>query len=477
MAVSSLFVGLVLGACDDNLTKVGTTIQPPEDLITVYTDTFQMKASTVRLDSVFAKTSDCLLGEMYDPVYGNIKADVLCQFYCEEGFEFSKEPYNGKIDSVELLIFHPYRSSGGLNIYGDSLSPMQLTVYPIDRPLARNFYTNDNPENYSDMQNPFGAATFTAHDFSISDSVRNAVNENGYKTFTPYIRIKLPTELGQKFYEETINNPSSFASQDAFNEFFPGIYITNTYGSGCLVKTQGEHIEMHIYYNHAEKDTLGQDSLIFRYELFGVSKDIIQINRFENHNLDQLLDENDTHTYVRAPAGVCTRLVLPTTEISANVDINDRYINGFTLELKYLPEDEWDYAYAPPSHLLLLPEDSLITFFEKGSVENYTTSFISYGHSESSGVTSPYSTSAGYNSSTRTYSFGNVSPLLKAHIDNSPDKDLNLLVIPVNRTPLYSNSAYYTTDIKHSFDLAGARIRTEEEFMKVVVLSSKFENK
>ena len=102
-AIFCLFAGLVLGSCDDDLSKVGTSILPPGDLITVYSDTFQMKASTVRLDSVFAKTTDCLLGEMYDPVYGNIKADFLCQFYCEEDFKFTYTPYEGKIDSLELI--------------------------------------------------------------------------------------------------------------------------------------------------------------------------------------------------------------------------------------------------------------------------------------------------------------------------------------------------------------------------------------
>lgn len=479
IAAFGLFAGWMLGACDDNLTEVGTTIQPPGDLITVYTDTFQMKASTVRLDSVFAKTSVCLLGEMYDPVYGNIKADILCQFYCEEGFEFAKTPHEGKIDSVELMIIYPNNSRGGLNVYGDTVTPMQVSVYPVNKPLKRNFYTNEHPENYCDMKNPLGAATYTAYDFSISDSVRQATDSDGNPIFSPYINVRLSTELGQKFYDESVNNPSTFASQEAFNEFFPGVYITNTYGSGNLIKTQGENIWMRIFYDYALQDSAGNDSLAHAVQWFNVSKEVIQVNRFKNSNIDQLLEDNPTHAYVKSPAGVCTKLVLPTTQIAKEVDINDRYINGFNLDLKYLPEDEWDYAYAPPSHLLLLPEDSVVTFFEKGSVENNQTSYVSFMYyvSSSDSYTSSAATGIGYNSSTRTYSFGNISTLLKKHIENSPDKDLNLLVIPVTRTSASSNGAYYTSDIQHSFDLSGAKIRIEEEYMKVVVLSSKFENK
>jgi hypothetical protein len=429
-----------------------------------------MKASTVRLDSVFAKTSECMLGEMYDPVYGHIKAEVLCQFYCEEGFTFAQTPLNGKIDSMELLIFHPL-ISGSLQAYGDTLTPMELTIYPIDRPLKKNFYTNDNPENYCDMTNPLGKSSYTAYDLSISDSIRALDN------YSPFIRVKLPTELGQKIYDETIQNPSSFSNQDAFNEFFPGIYISNTYGSGCLIKTVGENINMRIFYDyvHEEKDQNGNDSIIHAAQWFTVSKEVVQINRFVNSNIDQLLVDNPTHTYIKSPAAVCTKLVLPTTEISREIDINDRFINGFTLNLKYLPEDEWSFAYYPPGCLLLLPEDSVISFFEKGSVENYSTSFVSFGY------TSASSSEFGYNPNTRTYSFGNISNLLKNHIDHSPDKDLSLYVIPITRRTSYystggSSYIYYSIGISHSFNLSGVKIRTDEENMRVVVLSSKYED-
>jgi hypothetical protein len=92
--------------------------------------------------------------------------------------------------------------------------------------------------------------------------------------------------------------------------------------------------------------------------------------------------------------------------------------------------------------------------------------------------TSTSTTPLGYNSNTRTYSFGNISSLLKEHIKNSPDKDLSLLVLPVNReVPSSSSSSVYTTGITHVLVPAGLKIRTDEEFMKIVVVSSKFEDK
>jgi hypothetical protein len=470
IALCSLLTGFIAGACDDNLTMVGTTIQPPGDLITVYTDTFQMSISTVKLDSVFAKTTNCLLGKMYDPVYGVIESDFLCQFYCEEGFEFAYTPYNGKIDSIDLMIRYSINSYGGVSAYGDTIAPMQVSVYPVNKPLKKNFYTNDDPERYCDMNNLLGVRAYTAYDMTVPDSIRSLLS------YTPSIQVRLPIELGQKFYDETVHNPSTFASQASFNEFFPGLYVTSTFGIGSLIATQGEEIAIRISYTFAEKDSEGQDSLVSRYQWFFSSKDVIQLNRYKNSNIGQLLEDNPTHTYIKTPAGVCTKLVIPTTEISEKLDVQDRFINGFMLSLKYLPVDEWSFAYRPPMYLLLLPEDSVTTFFENASVEDYKTSFISYDGA----YASPQVDVAGYSSSTRTYSFGNISNLLKAHIKNSPDKNLSLLVLPVYRESVnsgYSSSYYMTTGITHLLSPSGLKIRKDEDLMKIVVLSSKYEEK
>jgi hypothetical protein len=486
IAACGLLSGLVFaGSCDDNLTSVGTSIQPPGDFITVYTDTFTMTASTVKLDSIFAKTTECMLGEMYDPLFGEIKSDFLCQFYCEEGFEFAETPYEGKIDSIDLFIVYP-NSNGKTSAFGDTILPMQVSVYPVKAPLARNFYTNDDPEKYCDMNNPLGRTTYTPYDMSVTDSVRNLTDSYGYSAYTPIIRIKLPIELGQKFYDELVDNPSTFASQESFNRFFPGIYLTNTFGSGNLIYTQGENISLRISYHIMKKDILGEDSAAYRSQWFYSTKDVVQINRFKNSNIDRLLEDSPTRTYIKAPAGVCTKLVIPTTKISSEMNVKDRFINGFTLNLRYRPADEeGDFAYTPPSHLLLLPEDSVKTFFENGSIENYTTSFVSFMYDisglYSTAFISPSATFYGYNPNTRTYSFGNISNLLKAHIENSPEKDLSVLVIPVNRSYTSSSSSssptYYTTGISHTLTPAGLIIRKEEEFMQIVVLSSKFEDK
>ena len=111
MKIKPLLIGLGLGVtilsgCSDDLNLVGSTIQPDGDKMPVYVDTFQMQATTLLMDSVYARTTNGLLGEFYDPLYGNVKSDYICQFYCPDDFKFKHEPINGQIDSIDFKIMY-----------------------------------------------------------------------------------------------------------------------------------------------------------------------------------------------------------------------------------------------------------------------------------------------------------------------------------------------------------------------------------
>lgn len=444
-----LGVGLglaILGGCNDELSEVGSSIQPDGDKSFVYVDSFQLSAKTVLMDSVYARTTSGLLGEIYDPLYGNIKSDYLCQFYCPENYQFQNTPLNGVIDSMDLRIFYS-------SWVGDSLTPMQVTVYPITTVPERNFYTNVDPEKYCDMQTVLGQKMYTAYDVTISDSVRNGLTSTIY---TPVVRVKLPTEIGQDFYNETVNNPGSFENQDAFNQYFPGLYITNTFGSGNLLTVY--QTSFFIYYRYTVEGSAGQDSIVNGREQFNVTREVIQLNHVANANLEPLLLPDEKYTYMRTPAGVYTELTLPITEIKETV--GSRFLNNLPLTLHAMPQENWDYAFEPPSYLLLLPTDSVKGFFEQNKVENNETAFLS-------GI---------YDSSTRTYTFGNISNLIKYQLENAPDEDLQVSVIPVSRetqSDSYSGTEY-TVTLSNYMLPSGVKIVKDNDYMKVGLTTSEY---
>lgn len=446
MKMKRLMLGLGLGAiilsssCDDDLSKVGTSIQDGDDKISVSVDSFRIEASTVLMDAVYAKSDTGLLGELYDPLYGNLKSDYLCQFYSPDNFRFSHTPINETIDSVDFRIFYS-------SWVGDSLAPMRVQIFPVDKQLERNFYTNLNPEDYADMNTVLGSQSYTAYDRSVPDSIRNA---DGYY---PSVTVRMPKELGQRFYDQTINNPASFNDQESFNEFFPGLYVTNTFGSGSIIKVDLSYLT--IYYKYIGKGSQDQDTIIRASETFNVTKEVIQLNRFKNANLEELIAPNEKYTYLKTPAGVATQLVIPAKEIAPFID--GRILNNMPLTLYALPQEEYEYALIPPTSLLLLPVDSVETFFENNKVEDGQTSFVATNAS-------------------RTYSFGNISNVLKTHIDKSPGEDLTLVVIPINRkvaTDSYYGSSY-TSAITHYLYPSGLKLRKDDQVTKIGVTSSKY---
>ncbi|MDR1160930.1 MAG: DUF4270 domain-containing protein [Tannerellaceae bacterium] len=476
MKIKLFILGIVagsifLGSCNDDYGLVGPSIQPSEDTPTLKADTFMLKASTVVLDSLYAKTSTGLLGEIYDPLFGDLKADFICQFYVQDGFTFRQKPIDGKIDSVQLRMFYSNR-----DWIGDSLASMQATVYPVVKPLERNFYTNIDPAHYVDFNNPLASKTYSPRDQTVSDSLWNATATSGNYTVYSYparIEINMPVSFGQRFYDESVNNPGHFVSQETFNKFFPGLYVTNTFGSGNILSINETQIV--IYYNYyAKRPSTGAiDSAVIEYEMFPVTKEVIQMNHLKNAGLDKLVVPNDQYTYIKSPAGVSTRITIPIKEIKEKVE--DRRVNTFYFELKAMPQDQWKYALSPPPNVLLIPEDSVKTFFENGKIEDNITTYLgTYNSASLLYFFTPITSTTTIASATTTKA--NLASLIKYQLLYAPDKDLNMLLIPVTRTTMtVSTSTISTESISSYLKPASLTLRKDSLAMQVQVVSSVYD--
>lgn len=457
MKIELFILGLGLGVsilsgCNDELTQVGTSIQPGNDRPQIAADTFYMKAKTVQTDSVYAKTTYGSLGEIYDPLYGNLKSDFMCQFYCPENFRFKNTPYNNQIDSVEFLIEYDRSWTG------DSLVPMRVQLYEVTKPLTNNFYTNINPADYCDMQKSLGTQMYTARNLSVSDSLWNVKAASGAYAYTPQIKVRMPKELGQRFYDATQQTPEVFNNQNTFNEFFPGIYVTNTYGTGNIINITGSLMSIH--YKYVVKGSKDQDSLVYTKENFSATTEVIQLNRLKNDNIEKLLEENDSVAYLKSPAGVFTQLTIRSEDIAPI--IKDRIISNANLSLKALPQENWKYAFPAPGNILVLPKDSMDSFFKNNKLEDGTSYYLGT-----------------YASTTRTYSVGNIAKLLKNHIEKSPDKDLVINVIPVERrtgqsTSYTGSTQTYTVAINNYLKPSGVKLRIDKESMEMHIVTIQY---
>jgi hypothetical protein len=344
---------------------------------------------------------------------------------------------------------------------------MQVKVFPVIKQLDGLFYNNFDPKEYADMLNPLGEQAYTPRDMSVKDSIWNLSNTDA-NYYDARLRMRLPTELGQKFYDETVNRPGTFANQQAFNKFFPGLYVTNTFGSGNIIEIKNVYTNMSIYYRYMAKDTAGQDSVAVFNEIFTSTPEVLQINNFINTDISHLLKPNDEFTYLKTPAGIFTRLTLPTKEIFAT--IKDRRVNNAYLAMKAMKQEEWEYMLKPADYLLLIPEDSVVNFFKQGRTDNSITSYVSYTYE-----TGPTGTSGSPTSLPLTYLFGNIGNMLIYYQATMPDlEELNLLVVPVERTDqLYNGQATGVYTLNNYLRPSGVTLRKDAAAMQFQIITSK----
>ena len=447
----SFLTALISFSCEDStVSEIGISIMPDEDKVDFSENTIPITLKTIKTDSIYAKTINGSLGEYFDPTFGTLNAGFACQFFPAIGFDNIENMIDGKIDSVFLDIYYTYM--------GDSLAPMGLTIFPINKPLEKNYYTSVNPEEFVDMANPIAKFAYTAKNPNISNSIYGRLS------------VPMPVEWGQK-YVDIIKNTEE-QSLDEFIKMFPGLYLKSTFGSGCMLfvnnTTVDAYTQIVIQYRtkEPEESYLGGDSILTRYACWAVTKEIIQINSYTNTNMDYLFRGDSTTTYIKSPAGVFTEVTIPIPKIIQ--EIGRRQFSSVKLSLKAYPRNEWNYSLNFPglgyqstsavaSKLLLIPPDSTINFFEQqltaNNVTSYTTTFTSSNH---------------------TYSFNNISNLIQRAINQNPNEDLKLWLIPVQTSYTY-DSASNPVDYATSYDLYPTGVALQGNNQEIRIIASDLE--
>jgi hypothetical protein len=479
-----LFAGILsccisLVACDDTVDRVGMGIQPGEDKVNTFGDSLPITGTTVKDPVLYAKTMNGLLGNFYDPAYGELKAGYICRFYPAQGFgpqeridsidRFS----GGKIDSIHLRILYS-------KYVGDSIAPMEVSVYPVrpSTPLTENYYTPLNPADYCDLSAPMAKKVYTARDLNISDSLHQAnVAANLYQV----VSVPLPLALGQSLYDEykaCLTDPSrqTFKTPEAMAEFFPGLYLKSTLGSGSLLEVEKTHIFVYTSWTREVEDTtqvnnLRTDTLV-GFSVLDVSKEVIQLNEYAGTHDEQLWEVPQAEKmYLKTPAGIFSQITIPTGEIKRT--IGNRKFSNVRLSIEAERPSDWQYNWVFPgtddankiamsqSKLLLIEPDSIPTFFEKQkSADNKTTYFTTF------------------DTSTYAYTYANIANIVQYAIDNNIDP-LVLRLVPVEVAYYTYTSSSYTTvsaDYASSHYLFPSAVTLKKDNLKIYLLAADLQN-
>lgn len=422
--ISKFFVITILVSifgCEEN-PYIGTSIAQ-EDAKIVVDSLISVTGKSVKSEKIQSRTITQLLGKIEANGYGYLSSDVVTQFMPAGKIDTSNVTGNN-IDSLKLYLQIP---SGGY--IGDSIAPMGLKVYRLNKQLPYPIYSDFNPSDYYSTDDLIGSTTYAANALELNDSVQKLQ----YRT----IAVDLPTSLGKEFFNKYKENPAIYSDPAIFSQFFPGIYITNSFGSGRIMKIGNAQVKLY-YHKTVKMEETGEDSTYYKVgNYFAVTPEIVTNNNITyniSNDLESMIQNGDN--ILVAPTGTNVEISFPTQDIIEKYVKNKgslSVINSLTFEIPVakIPNK---YNITPPPYVLLIKKSDVDSFFANSQVTDNESSFY-----------------AAYNKEKNSYQFSDMRSYIVNMIskgDIEPE-DFEFVIIPVsvNTENTTSTSAIYLKDI------------------------------
>jgi hypothetical protein len=297
----------LMASCDTDLAGIGSSILTPGDSIVVKADTFSLNSRIDSSNAIVSLPDSALLGEL-ESDYGTIRAEILTQLTCPEGYEY---PSNAVIDSISLFFYYT-------SWVGDGYAPLSVNVYEMDGKqlnYSRQYKTDINLSDYcsrtkSILRNRRIIVASEKRDSMLSSS----------NVYVPMVRMM--TDSTSDFFRR-FSAIRKFTTQDEFNKQFKGLLLETDFGSATMLNVKD--IAMGVYY-HFSYDKAGRDTTVNDIKVFYANSEVRTVNRISYMDKDALLQNlaNDStrYNYIIGPAGVHTRISLPVRQMEQRMHQN-----------------------------------------------------------------------------------------------------------------------------------------------------------
>lgn len=490
-------------SCDDNTDTIGGSIIDNLDNVNVTSASFPVATQSAASGAVYSRSATGYLGKVKDPETGAaISGSFLTQFYTLENTQLPEESsieskLDGKIiaDSCVLYLYYD-------TYFGDSLSTMKLKAQELAKPLnaSEKYYSDFDPKASGFLRTGSGSVsvnkTYSLYDLAadtmpkkirikLPNSTLNADGSvlkyaytdkdgNGYYNYGSYIM--------NKYYE----NPKLFKNAYTFtNNVCPGFYFESTDGLGSMANIY--LTQMLLYYKYTyEKETDGvkKDTTVNVVTTFAGTEEVVQASSIKNNDtkIAQMVAD-ESCTYLKSPAGIYTEMTLPVDDIM-NGHENDT-INSARVSLTRINNSvHEEYNFSKPSTLLLVPKDSLTSFFENEKIADNKETFLAvYSSSDAST----------YGTVENGYTFHNIANLIK-HLyslrkegekidpewtNNHPNWN-KVLIVPVSTTYITVGSTSQLVKVTNDMSITETKLVRGEDGnnnVTINVVYTKFGNK
>ncbi len=415
-ALAALLVVAGLHSCTDE--TIGNTITDISSQI-IEDSSFTIVGHSVLNPRLQARTSTQLVGVIKSEGYGTLSSQVVTQFMPAMSIDTS----DTSIDMIDSCMLKLRIAQDAFT--GDSLAPMLMSVYRLNRQLPTPLFSDFDPTDYFDPNDLLGTAPY---------SPRSATRVYDSATGAYYLEVSvpMPLSLARELWTEYVTNPNTFRSPSAFAQFFPGVYIANTFGSGRVMNFT--KTELAVYYR--QKNIVNdRDTITTVMQNYMAATPEVLSNNIINLSIDQSVKGRVAagEAIVMAPAGYDVELQFPIQDIIDS--FRQKTGNGLSLinslELEIPVENiATEYSIAPPKYLLMVKTSMKDKFIDGDSLANNKDSFY-----------------ATYNAATRTYRFAGLRDYILNIIDNqggvATAADINLTLLPIDVTTYTIPASYY----------------------------------
>ena len=457
-------------ACKDDVSNTGQSVLDKGDAIIVLADTFSFESDLQDFEFITSQPDSFLLGEI-ETDYGLLRASILTQLACPEGYHY---PENFHVDSIDSICLFLHYSSW----VGDANSPLAINAYMLDKntfQYAGTYRSNLNIDDYCSRDHCILA---NRHIIIASEKLDSIANSSG--VYEPMIRMRVNDDFIQYFGSIT-----SFDSQEKFNQIFKGLLIETSFGSSTVLNITD--IALGVYYRFSYKKG-DRDTIVHDMKGFYANSEVRTVNHI--HYPDKLAWTNklkleaDSFNYIVAPAGVYTRLRFPMEDIEASImnhmetDLGDGttlvkrpYVNKAEVRVDVEnvftgSESEYGRKYwlQPAANMLLIRKNSIKRFFENKELPSDTCALLASltQGTDSLGSTVYY------------YSYDLSDFLTNQLRQEANDTTLEMILMPVTVETSTTSSATVVSSVQQQQTISATKIRSAKNGMKLEIVYSGF---
>lgn len=457
-------------ACKDDVSNTGQSVLDKGDAIIVLADTFPFASGIDSCEAIISQPDSFLLGEI-ETDYGLLRASILTQLACPEGYHY---PENFHVDSIDSICLFLHYSSW----VGDANSPLAINAYMLDKNTFQYAGTYRSDLNIDDYCSRDHCILANRRIIIASEKLDSIANSSG--VYEPMIRMRVNDDFMQYFGSIT-----SFDSQEKFNQIFKGLLIETSFGSSTVLNITD--IALGVYYRFSYKKG-DRDTIVHDMKGFYANSEVRTVNHIHYQDkkdwIDALAKDSNTYNYIVAPAGVYTRLRFPMEDIEASImnhmetDLGDGttlvkrpYVNK--AEVRVAVENVYDGTESskkredwlqPAAYMLLIRESSVTRFFKNKELPSDTCALLS---SLTQGTDS-------LGKSIYYYSYDLSDFLTNQLRQEANDTTLNMILMPVTVETSTTSSATVVSSVQQQQTISATKIRSAKNGMKLEIVYSGF---